>query len=147
MYCSFALLVNVVNLAKADSEQVQQKESQRDKNTSKDDIARLLHLFKEPVAQRHWTNLYGILSRNQLDARKSSGEQSEAARPLSFLAELFNDYRGFHPQNVMVQYVSTGPNGRPVKKQPFQPSSSDWATLANHCHDIEPTNYARKHII
>jgi hypothetical protein len=60
---------------------------------------------------------------------------------------MFSDYRGFHPQNVMVQYISTGPNERPVKNQPFQPSSSDWATLANHCHDIEPTNYARKHII
>jgi len=147
IFVSFALLVNVVVLAKADSDAVQQKESQRDKNTTKGDIARLLHLFKEPMAQRHWTNLYGILSRNQLDARKSSGEQSEAARPLSYLAEMFNDYRGFHPQNVMVQYVSTGPNERPVKKQPFQPSSSDWATLANHCHDIEPTNYARKHIL
>ena len=89
-------------LAKADSAAVQQKEIQRDKNTTKDDIARLLHLFMEPVAQRHWTNLYGILSRNQLDARKSPGEQSEAARPLSFLAELFNDYRELHPQNVMV---------------------------------------------
>jgi hypothetical protein len=141
-----SLLVNVVHLAKTDSEQVQQKESQRDKNTTKDDIARLLHLFKEPMAQRHWTNLYGILTRNQLDARKSSGEQSEAARPLSYLAEMFNDYQGFNPQNVMVQYVSAGPNERPIKKQPYQPSSSDWAALANHCHDIEPTNLARKHI-
>jgi hypothetical protein len=99
------------------------------------------------MAQCRRTNLYGILSRNQIDARKSSGEQSEAARPLSYLAEIFNDYRGFHPQNVIVQYVSRGPTERPVKKQPFQPSSSDWATLANHCHDIEPTNYARKHIL
>ncbi len=39
LYFSFALLVNVVQLAKTDSEQVQQKESQRDKNTTKDDIA------------------------------------------------------------------------------------------------------------
>jgi hypothetical protein len=125
---------------------VQQRESQRDKNTTKDDIARLLHLFKEPVAQRHWSNLYGILSRNELDARKSTGEQSEAARPLSCLAEIFNDYSLFTPQNVMVQYVSRG-NERPAKKQPYEPSSSEWATLANHCHDIEPTNTCRTHII
>ncbi len=26
-------------------------------------------------------------------------------------------------------------------------SCSDWATLAYHFHDIDPTNYARKHII
>jgi len=62
------------------------------------------------MAQRHWTNLYGVLSRNQLDARKTSGEHSEAARPLSYLAEMFNDYQGFRPQNVMVTYVSAGPN-------------------------------------
>jgi hypothetical protein len=58
-----------------------------------------------------------------------------------------NDYRGFYPQNVMVQYVCTGPNERPIKNEPQKPSSSDWATLANHCHDIEPTNSAMKHII
>jgi hypothetical protein len=46
-------------LAKADSDAVQQKESQRDKNTTKDDIARLLHLFKEPMAQCHWNHLNG----------------------------------------------------------------------------------------
>ena len=141
------LLVNTIRLAKTDTEQVQRKESLRDKNTTKDDIARLLHLFKAPMAQRHWTNLYGILSRSQLDARRTTGEQSDAANPLSCLAELFNDYHTFQPQNVMVQYVSSDRNGRPVKKQPYQPSSSEWATLANHCHDIEPTNYARKHII
>jgi hypothetical protein len=110
---------------------VRQRESQRDKNTTKDDIARLLHLFKEPVAQCHWSNLYGILSRNELDARKSTGEQSEAARPLSCLAEIFNDYSSFTPQNVMIQYVSRG-NERPAKKQPYEPNSSEWATLANH---------------
>ena len=76
------LLVNVVMLAKSDSDAAQQKECQREKNTTKDDIARLLHLFKEPMAQRHWTNLHGVLTRNQLDALKSSGEQSEAANPL-----------------------------------------------------------------
>jgi hypothetical protein len=47
----------------------------------------------------------------------------------------------------MVQYVSTTPNQRPVKRQPFQPSSAEWSALANHCHDIEPTNSSRKHII
>jgi len=40
-------------LAKSDSDAAQQKECQREKNTTKDDIARLLHLFKEPMAQRH----------------------------------------------------------------------------------------------
>ena len=108
LYVCLSSPVATINLAKADSDAVQQRESQRDKNTTNDDIARLLHLFKEPSAQRHWSNLYGILSRMQLDARKSSGEQAETAQPLACLAELFNDYQGFQPQNVMVQYVSRG---------------------------------------
>jgi hypothetical protein len=48
---------------------------------------------------------------------------------------------------VMVQYVSAGLNEIPVKKQPYQASSYEWATLANHCHDIDPTILLRKHII
>jgi hypothetical protein len=36
--------------------------------TTKDDIARLHHLFKDPGAQRHWTNLYAVLGRAELDA-------------------------------------------------------------------------------
>jgi hypothetical protein len=89
--------VTVVNLEKGRSEQVVQKESQRDKNITKDDITRLLHSFKEPVAQRHWSNLYGIFNSDQLDARKSTGGQSEVARPLGCLTEIFNDYQGFTP--------------------------------------------------
>jgi hypothetical protein len=47
----------------------------------------------------------------------------------------------------MVKYVSPGPNLRPIKMQPFQLSSGEWATLANHCHDIDPSNSLRAHII
>jgi hypothetical protein len=39
-----------------------------------------------------------------------------ANRLLACLAELFNDYQGFQPQNMMVQYVSRGSQRRPVKK-------------------------------
>ena len=74
-------------------------------NNTKDDIAHLIHLYKYPGAQMHWTNYYGILSRAQLDARKSTGVQAEAANALSCLAALYNDYEGFTPQNAMVAYV------------------------------------------
>ena len=99
------------------------------------------------MAQRHWSNLYGVLSRAELDARKSAGVQSEAANPLSSLAERFNDYESFQPQNVMVQYVCHSPNSLPIKKQPYQASCAEWSALANHCHDIEPTNLSRKSIV
>jgi hypothetical protein len=36
--------------------------------TTKDGIARLIHLFKFPGAQVHWSNHYGVLNCAQLDA-------------------------------------------------------------------------------
>jgi hypothetical protein len=47
-YFAFLFSVTVVNLARSDCEQ--QQENQRDKNTAKDDIACLLHLYKDPMA-------------------------------------------------------------------------------------------------
>jgi hypothetical protein len=47
----------------------------------------------------------------------------------------------------MVQYVSTGTNSPPVKKQPYFASSSEWAYLSNYLYHLEPTNFSRKHII
>jgi hypothetical protein len=87
----------------------------------KDDIARLLHLFKEPVAQVHWSNLYGVLNRAELNERKTDGPLSDAANALSCLAEIFNNYETFCPQNLMVEYVPAGQNQRPIKRTPFLP--------------------------
>ena len=108
---------------------------------------RLIHLFKEPSAQRHWTNLHGVLNRAQLDSRKSPAVFSEASNPLSCLAEMFNDYEEFRPQNLMVEYVSPGVNLPPIKKQPYQPSGTEWAYLANFTHDLDPCNTSRKNIL
>jgi hypothetical protein len=71
------------------------------------------------MAQRHWSDLHGILKRAELDARKSNGEHLEAANPLDCLAELFNNYRSFRPQNAMVQYVSTGTNSHLSRSSPI----------------------------
>jgi hypothetical protein len=89
-------------------------ESAANSHTTKDDIIHLMHLNKEPTVQRHWSNLYRVLKRAELDARKLAGEHSEAANPLDCLAELFNDYKTFQPQNAMVKNISV--NGQPVKK-------------------------------
>jgi len=141
----FDHLVTVVNLARGDADQQQQ--NQRDSNTTKDDTAWLLHLYKDLMAQRHWSTLYGILSRAELDGRKSTGVQSKATNPLCYLAEQFNDYESFQAQNLMAQYVCPGPNMVPVKRQPYQASAPEWSTLANNCHDIDPTNLLHKNII
>jgi hypothetical protein len=58
------------------------------------------------------------MKRDELDARKAPPAYSEGANPLSCLAEVFNDYEGFTPRNLMVKYFSPGINLPPVKKNP-----------------------------
>jgi len=130
-----------------ESMQLTQMTAMRNTQTTKDDIVRLIHLFKEPAAQKHWCNLRRVMSRAELDSRKASTVYNEASNPLTYLAEIFNDYEDFCPQNVMVQYVPNGPNNYPVKKNPYQASHTDWAFLANFTHDLEPTNLSRRDII
>jgi hypothetical protein len=143
----FIFLETVLADATTESAAESRQEAAVTAQTSKDDIVRLLHLFKEPRAQRHWTNLYSILSRPELDARKSSREYSESANPLEFLAEIYNDYDNFLPQNLMVQYVSVSRNSRPVKKCPYVASSAEWSYLATFTHELDPANLSRKNII
>ncbi len=78
--------------------------------------------------------------------RKSARHVSDAANPLSCLAEIYNDYDSFTPQNLMVQYVAGGHDCL-VKKTLFVPSSTEWKTLANETHDIEPTNLLRRSVL
>jgi len=87
------------------------------------------------------------MSRAELDSRKAAAVYNEAANPLLHLADIFNDYAGFCPQNLMVKYVPAGPDMPPVKKNPYQASSTEWAFLANFTHDLEPTNLSRQGII
>ncbi len=72
--------MNILARAREDSAAAKEKDTASKTQNTKDDIARLIHLYKEPTAQVHWCNLYGILSRRELDARKSTGQQ--AGEPL-----------------------------------------------------------------
>ena len=72
---------------------------------------------------------------------------SESANPLCCLAEMFNNYDEFTPQNAMVEYVSPGINLPPVKVNPYKPSSAEWSYLAAFTNDLEPTNLSRRAII
>jgi len=87
------------------------------------------------------------MTRAELDSRKASAVYNEVALPLTYLAKIFNDYESFRPQNLMVKYVSRGPNEHPVKKMPYQASETEWAYLSNFTHDLEPTNLSRQGII
>ena len=48
---------SVVESAMAMSEELEQNATASAVQTNKDDIARLLHLYKEPIAQRHLSGL------------------------------------------------------------------------------------------
>jgi hypothetical protein len=98
-----------------------------------------MHLYKYPGAQMHWTNYYVVLSRAQLDARRSTGIQAEAANALSCLAAGYHDYEGFTPQKAMVAYVYD-PTMQTAIKNPYEPSEDEWANLATHTHDIKHMN-------
>jgi hypothetical protein len=87
----------ILETAKAEQEKVSEEAVSTAAVTTKDDIARLIHLFKFPGAQGHWTNHYGVLNRVQLDACRTAGAASDAANPLSCLVEIFNDYAQFTP--------------------------------------------------
>jgi hypothetical protein len=137
----------VVIDAKKETGSAAQTVSLRDTQTSKDDIIHLIHLFKEPSTQKHWTNFHGVMKRADLDSRKSPAAYAAASNPLCFLVEMFNDYDEFCLQTLMVQYTSGGINLPPVKKQPYQSSGTEWSYLSNFTHDLEPTNLLRRNIV
>jgi hypothetical protein len=141
-------VVAVVVGARAESLKADSATKLRRENTTKDDVARLMHLFKDPTAIMHWSTLARSLTRRELDGRNSNAPSgnaastmAEAADSYGELASIFNNYEEFTPQHAMLKYA----NG--VKKTPYQVNSDDWQELAAHCWDIEPTNLERKNII
>jgi hypothetical protein len=73
-FSCFPIAVNILACAREDSAATKEKDTASKTQNTKDDIARIIHLYKEPAAQVHWCNLYGILSRQELDAHKSTGQ-------------------------------------------------------------------------
>jgi hypothetical protein len=137
----------VLQAAREEATKVAEETSAAMSNATKDDVIRLIYLFKEPSAQVHWFNHFGVLTRVQLDARRSVGAVADAANPLGCLATIFNDYDGFKPQNLMVAYTYDWALRVPIKKVPYQASSDEWSELANHTHDLEPTNLSRRNVL
>jgi hypothetical protein len=140
-------LESIVEAAVTAQENAEAVSATANSASTKDDIARLIHLYKEPLAQRHWTDLYSVLTRSELDARKSDGNYGVPANTLSSLVDIFNDYDNFVPQNLMLQYVTSQQGLRPVKKFPNEASSPEWSYLVTQCQEIEPTNLSHKNFI
>jgi hypothetical protein len=76
--------------------------------------------------------------------RKSGGEYGVSANPLASLAEIFNDYNQFQPQNLMLEYITSSNGSIPVKKFPYSASAPKLSYLTTHTQEIEPTNFTIK---
>lgn len=142
----------IVEAAKLESAKDAKIEKQRKDAVSKDDLVRLLELKKLPAAQALWKQTEETMSRRVLDARKStdapggtaSSSLADDADPWGNLAALFNDYKGFSPQNAVIQYEEKDGVSQPIV--PFRPESVDVAVIASHCHDLNPCNLQRRNI-
>jgi len=63
--CLFHFLVAILKTARVEEERATEEVASTASQTVKDDIARLIHLFKFPGAQVYWSNHYGVLNRAQ----------------------------------------------------------------------------------
>jgi len=99
-----------------------------------------------------WSLSEDSASRRVLDSRKSNsapnisgtGTLDEDFHPWPRLAERFNDYAEFTPQNRLLLYNDV--NGKPELKTPWAARSSDVQCLAAHCYQLNPTDMSRSKI-
>ena len=97
----------------------------------KDDLARLFHLWNHPDMQIHW-------------AATMMGEDEN---PWRALAEEFNDYNVFRPQNVLLVHTFDENKGHLVPVMPLESASSETGPLFSKCSELNPTNLTRKDIL
>jgi hypothetical protein len=146
---------DILNKAKQLSLTSAAEEHQRNIRVTKHDLARLIMLRKDPGSQMAWSRTQAVNhSRRDLDARKSTGAPSlepnvslaESLNGWQQLANRFNDYDGFRPQNVTVLYVNNE-DGHPVPMEPRQPANDQCAVLFGVCKMIDPCCVKRSDII
>lgn len=77
-----ALIVSVVESTVTMNEELEQNANVSAVLTAKDDNVCLLQLYKEPMTQQNWTDLYSVLLRPELCVRKSGEECAVAVNPL-----------------------------------------------------------------
>lgn len=67
---------------------------------------RLIHLRVHPGAALLWADFFGVKTRAELDAAHSneSSERELQVSPANRLAEIFNDFENFRPENLVCKY-------------------------------------------
>jgi hypothetical protein len=142
----------IITKSKADTASASAENELRRKQTSKDDLVRLLHLRKLPAAQMDWYRVENPASRRELDGRRSdapslSGQtMAEDFDSWGTLASKFMNYEEFNFQNVLIQY-SESATGKASPIKPFVPRIAEVAVLATSAHDVNPSNMERSTII
>jgi hypothetical protein len=137
----------VIRAALAVAREEVEVELQRRPPTAKGDLCRLLELRKYPDAMGFWAATETSMNRRQLDSRKSNAPgitgapMVEENDPWGSLANIFNDYTRFCPQNCLIQYKDV--LGVPTAISPYKPSHQKYTALAAHCYDINPSDPAR----
>eukprot|EP01036_Dinobryon_divergens_P029171 gene29171-38235_t len=104
------------------------EEKTRQAITSKDDLARLLHLRVDTNAAADWTNALREKNWAQLDVT-NSGDQAADADPYNRLAAKFNDYETQKYQNACIV-----PNHLTVAGTYI--SNPGMQAIAYYCHDF-----------
>jgi hypothetical protein len=99
--------------------------------TTKDDLARLLHLRVDPGAAADWTSALREKTRAQLDVINSA-EQAADADPYNRLAEKFNNYDTYNYQNACIIPNRLTTAGTYV-------AAPLMSKIAEYCHDFNPS--------
>ena len=103
--------------------------------TSKDDLARLLHLRIDPNAAADWTSALREKSRAELDVI-NSGDQAADADPYNRLAAKFNDYGTQVYQNACILPGVVSAAGTFIAATGMQ-------AIADYCHSFNPSSADR----
>ena len=71
----------------------------------------------------------------------------DQANPYNGLAERFNDWEYFQPQNYLISYRYDAPTGKSVSVIPLRSVSAETEVLFSKCNELNPNDPARKHIL
>jgi len=110
--CLFHFLVAILKTARVEEERATEEVASTASLTVKDDIARLIHLFKVPGAQVHWSNHYSSdkweeLSIQTYDIEPKNMARRNIYRDASWIKSTWNDVQKYLHQ-VFIQYNRSG---------------------------------------
>eukprot|EP00041_Stephanoeca_diplocostata_P002129 m.23568 g.23568 ORF g.23568 m.23568 type:complete len:352 (-) comp12958_c0_seq1:902-1957(-) len=127
----------VLDQAKDLQTDVRKQSKKRQETTSKDDLARVVHMMSDPDLSSLWTKAMTPMTRRELDARRGN----QHIDPWGDLATEFNDYQNNIYRNATVEYNTDG--SRKISKNGTYQSVPQLENAASICFSIDPCNISR----